>query len=61
MLKNAGNLEISRGFGYDVDISMRYWRTSIGGLSLGLIQGVCLTTFLELTILQLKQLTLQAS
>jgi hypothetical protein len=25
MLKNAGNLEISRGFGYDVDISMRYW------------------------------------
>ncbi len=25
MLKNAGNLEISRGFGYDFDVSVRYW------------------------------------
>jgi len=25
MLKSAGTLEISRGFGYDVDVSLRYW------------------------------------
>lgn len=35
MLKNAGNLEISRGFGYDVDISMKYWPEVYWWLKLG--------------------------
>jgi hypothetical protein len=35
MLKTAGNLEISRGFGYDVDISIKYWPEVYWWLKLG--------------------------